>query len=219
MSDPSLAKRMVEEGLLVGGLLFLLVATVWAIRPRRAVEGERVPEAHAVVSRAFTWIVIAGLSYPLLGLAAAVRAPASAGLTAALLQLLSVLLAAALGAASLGAAAEHESPRRGLATAGLLVAWLSLVGLPPALGFHAKILIYRSLLSAGWGWAAVAAMAGSFAALVPAFLTATLYRPPHPSGVRVLWIALLLAALLILGLYPQAGIGVVTPAASLAAQP
>ncbi len=219
MSAASTNEGGMAVGLLVGGLLLLLGATAWAVRPRRAGRAGEAPEAAAAASSAFTWIVIAGFAYSLLGLAAAVREPGSAGLTAALLQLLAVLLAAALGAASLGAAGEENPPRARVASAGFLVAWLSLVGLPPAMGFHAKLLIYRALLSAGWGWAVAAAMAGSVAALVAAFFAASLYQPSALRGLRVFWVLLLLAVVVALGIYPEAGIAVVTPIARLVVGP
>ncbi len=213
MSGGSTIEGAMAVALLLGGLFLLLGATAWAVRPRRAGGTGRGAEAAAAASSAFTWVVIAGFAYSLLGLAAAVREPGSAGLTAALLQLLAVLLAAALGAASLGAAGEEDPPRARVASAGFLVAWLSLVGLPPAVGFHAKLLIYRALLSAGWGWAVVAAMAGSLAALVAAFFAASLYQPPALRSLRVFWVVVGL------GIYPQAGIAVAAPVARLVIGP
>jgi NADH-quinone oxidoreductase subunit N len=219
MTEPSMLEHVTAAGLLGGGLLLLVAATVWALRPPRPARGEKAPDAQGAASRAFTWVVIAGISYSLLGLAAAVREPASAGVTGALLQLVAVLLSAGLGAAALGGRDVGGSAGRSLGSAGFTVAWLSLLGLPPAVGFHAKVLVYRSLLLAGWQWAAAAAMAASAAALVPALFAASHYRPAGARGLRALWIILLLAAVVILGVYPQAGIGVVAPAASLAVRP
>lgn len=219
MTELSMLEHVTMVGLLGGGLVLLLAATVWALRPRRADSGEKAPDAQAAVSRAFGWVVIAGISYSLLGLAAAVQDPASAGVTGALLQLLAVLLSAGLGAAALGGRDVAGSAGRSLGSAGFTVAWLSLLGLPPAVGFHAKVLVYRSLLLAGWEWVAAAAMAASAAALVPAMFAASHYRPAGVRGLRALWIILLLAAVVVLGIYPQAGIGAVAPAAALAVRP
>jgi NADH-quinone oxidoreductase subunit N len=192
--------------------LLLIAATALALRPRAA--------AHS-----FAWIVVAAFAYPLLALASALRAPESGGLRAAGLQLLAVLLAAVLGALLPARAGEQNPACRPagrslpcpLSAAARAFAWFTLVGLPPTVGFHGKVAVYRALLGAGWGGLAALAMAGSAAALLPALWA---IRSPHPSSLsrpRALLALGLIAIIVVLGLYPEAGLAVARLADTLGA--
>jgi len=178
---------------LLGGIA-LVAATALGARPRRPGES-------------FAWIVIAGLGYGMLGIAAAVKAPASGGLRAAVVQLAAVVLAAALGSLSASRSAESTpSPGSGaLSAAGQWLAWLTLVGLPPTIGFHGKLLIYRALLAAAWNPLAALALAGSAAALLIA-LWAIRSRPAERvplRGIKAVVTVALILLVLGLGVYPR----------------
>jgi len=141
--------------LVLASMALLVVATVLAVRARAA-------------SQSFGWIVVAGAAYAVLGMAAALHVRESDGVRASVLQLLAVVLASAV-AMLCSTTSEGEKGSGGrLATAGRVLAWLTLVGLPPTLGFHSKVMVYRSLLMADWGWVAVVAILASAAALLPA---------------------------------------------------
>ena len=215
MSEPPSVVTIASIGLAAGGAILLVAATAWAARPRgRSEKAETTPGAAA--ARSFAWIVIAGIAYSLLALAAAVRAPETDGLRASILQLLAVLLAAALGGLGLSASHPEKGGGSPLASAAVFAAWLSLVGLPPTVGFHGKILIYRALLAAGWEWLAVIAVAGTAAALIPAFWALSSYRSGPLRGLRAVLAVALLIAVVLLGLYPQVGLLAATPLAGLA---
>ena len=201
MSVLSTAYSSIPTVLALGGTAFLIWATARALRPRSPGES-------------FAWIVLAGIAYSVLGLAVAVRSPASDGLRASAVQLLAVLLAAVLG--GLGSSREEaEGTGGGLGRSAVILAWLSLIGLPPTVGFHSKVLIYRALLGAQWGWLAAVAMAASAVALAPAFLALSSYRPSRLRGLRALVVVVLLLVIVMLGLYPQGGLAAVTPLTSL----
>jgi len=191
--------------LAISGGALLVLATALALRARRA-------------SQSFAWIAAASIAYPLLAAAAGVYLPETDGLRAAVLQLLSVLLAAALHLTIPTRADEHQaSSRSPLAAAARALAWLTLLGLPPAVGFHGRILVYRALLAAGWQEVTVLAVLGGAAALLPACRA---IRSPHPAEVRglraVLAIAVM-ATIVALGLYPDAGLAVARLIGNLAA--
>jgi NADH:ubiquinone oxidoreductase subunit 2 (subunit N) len=193
MSSSLTSAIAIIAGLL--GAAFAAYGTVRAARPQTAALG-------------FAWMTLTGGSYALLALAAAVSAPQSDGLRAAALQGGAVLLAAALGGLSLGAGGEAPGPGRPLARVALFVAWLSLLGLPPTAGFHARILVCRSLLQAGWSGTLVFALAVGAAGLVPAFSALSLGSPGSLRGGRAVLAVLLLAALLMVGVYPGLGLSV-----------
>jgi len=203
MTGVSTAATVIATILALGGAAALVWATARAMRPRAPAES-------------FAWIVLAGIVYSVLGLAAAVRSPESDGLRASVLQLVAVLLAAAVGGLVPARRAEDTGEVSGLAAAAVFLAWLSLIGLPPTVGFHAKVLVYRALLAADWGWLLVIAMAAGAAALAPGFLTLATYRPGAVGGLRAVVIALLLLAIVMLGLYPQAGLAAAARVANLA---
>jgi NADH-quinone oxidoreductase subunit N len=152
--------------------------------------------------------VVAGVFYAILALAAVVRSPDSDGLRTAVVQLGGTFLAAALGVVSLGGSSSDDRSGSRLASLGIFVAWLSLLGLPPTLGFHGKLLVYQSLLQADWGWLAVAAMAGTAGALVPAFRVLAAPARRDVTKSRAILIALLVAAVALLGVYPQTALSV-----------
>ena len=187
------------------GAALLVVATALAVRARRP-------------SRSFAWIAVASIAYPVFGGAAALYMPGTDGLRAAALQLLAILLAAGLGLSIPARPGEGENPSGSpLGAAGRALAWLTLVGLPPTIGFHGKVLVYRVLLAAGWEGLVVLAMAGGAAALFPAIRA---IRSPHPAalgGPRAVAAIVLMAGIVVLGLYPGAGIAVVQVVGSLAA--
>jgi NADH-quinone oxidoreductase subunit N len=163
----------------------------------------------------FGWLVIAGASYSLLGLAVELRAPGSGGLAAGVLQAMVTLLAAALGACVLwGATEEPREPTR-LGGFAMAVAWMSLVGLPPMVGIHGRILIYRSLLDTGWEWLAVLAVVAGSVAVLSVF--SVLDRPGirRPGKLSALGIVALAAVTFAAGVYPQPGVAAATWLAGL----
>jgi len=204
MNTTSTQISMPIIALATSGALLLIIPTALALRPRR-------------VAQAFAWITVASVSCPLLALAAAMHMPATDGLRAAVMQLLAVLLAAALGATfrvrPRGNSNSSQSP---LSAAARAVAWLTLVGLPPTAGFHGRILVYRALLAAGWEKLAVLAMVGAAAALLPGLWAMRSPSPPAMRGPRAAVAIALMVAILVLGLYPGAGLMVAGLVANLA---
>jgi len=187
MTAPPLSAPVVIAILFSGGLLVL--ATALACRPRRA-------------AASFGWMVVAGLAYAMLALAAALHLRDSGGLRASLVQLLAVALAALLGLLCGPRKAAESVAEGGLGAAARGVAWLTLVGLPPTLGFHAKVVIYRVLLTTGWAGLAALAIVASAAGMAPALWA---FRAPRPamSGPRAIIAVALIAAIIVLGVYPQ----------------
>ncbi len=171
-----------------GGLL--VAATALSLRARSA------------ASR-FGWMVIAAFACCVLGLAAALRAPESDGLRAGVVQLVAAVLAAAAGALLVPHKEGEEAPRQTLAVMARGVAWMTLLGLPPTVGFHAKVMGYRALLAADWGWAAALAVAASAAAMLPAAWSLGSAPPLPLRGARALMVVALVAAMIALGCYPQ----------------
>ena len=104
------------------------------------------------------------------------------------------------------APAAEEAPRQGLAWTARAVAWLTLLGIPPTVGFHAKVMLYRSLLNVGWGAMAALAIAVAAVSVWPA-IWAIGSPPPLPlRGGRAALAAVLIASIVILGIYPQPAI-------------
>jgi NADH:ubiquinone oxidoreductase subunit 2 (subunit N) len=189
MSAPSALTSAVAVIAAILGVVLALYATIRAARPRAPGQG-------------FGWMVIAGSGYVVLGLAAAIRAPQGDGLRAATIQAGAVLLAAALGGLSLGQSEEESQSGRQLARVALFGAWLALLGLPPVVGFHARVLVYRSLLQAGWTGAFALSLATSAAGIVPGFSALSLGCPGCLRGGRAVVAVLLLLALFVGGVYP-----------------
>ena len=204
MSATSSPMTPLSVALIVAGSLLLVVATALATVRREA-------------GRSFSWLFVAATAYSLLGLAAASHSAEAAGVQAAVVQLLAVLLAAAVGVLCPAGGRGETGGQCTLPKLAYGLAWLTLAGIAPTAGFHGKILIYRSLLAAGWEWLAVLAMAGSAASLLPALRG--LGAPPTRSlrGSRAVLVVGLIAAIVFLGVYPQAGLAVAAWAAEPAA--
>jgi len=174
--------------LLGGGIL--AVATVLSLRARVPTVG-------------FGWAAVAGFAGSLLGLAAALERPESGGLRAGVVQALAVACAAVVGFMCSGAASQERSDSSPLAIAGRGVAWLTLLGLPPTVGFQGKVALYRSLLMVGWDALTACAALASVMILIPAS-RALASPPPGPLRAgRAAVVVVLIAALLVLGLYPH----------------
>jgi len=183
----------IAAAIIVGGVM-MVGATALALLRRQRPAGS------------FLWVAVAAAGYALLALAAALYGRQPDGLQAALLQVLAVVLAAALGAASfVGQPGDGSS----LPAAGRLVAWLALLGFPPTIGFHGRILVYRALLAIDWNWLLVLAMAVSAASLAPALGTIRTAKRTSARGLHAAIIALLLAAVFLLGICPQWALDVV----------
>lgn len=206
MNDPAAAAPFLAWVLGIAGLVAMVGATVAAARAPSAPDEGESPGEVETGANGFAWIVIAGFAYAVLALAAASIAPRGDGLRAALLQMVAVLLATALGLVSLGGGKSASNPVSPVSSLGVVIAWLSLVGLPPALGFHGKLLVYRSLLEAGWGWPAAFALVGTAAALVPAFRALAVPARRGVTKSRAMLISLLVLAMVLLGVYPQAAL-------------
>jgi NADH:ubiquinone oxidoreductase subunit 2 (subunit N) len=152
------------------------------------------------------WFIIATFAYCILGLAAAMQLRESDGLRAAAMQLLALALALILLLLCQPRQTLRDAPRQGLASTARIVVWLTLLGIPPTVGFHAKVMLYRSLLSVGWGGMAALAIAVAAAGVLPA-LSAIGLPPPLPlKGARAAVAVVLIALIVILGLYPQPAI-------------
>lgn len=189
---PPIPAAVILALLLGSGLLVL--ATALAVH-RRGTAGS------------LAWMVVAGLSSCLLLLAAALQFREGDALRVAVVQLLMVTLAALLGALCGRAPETPPAPAVGLPTAGRGLSWLTLLGLPPTLGFHAKLMLYHTLLATGWGGLVVLTMAASAAGLAPA-VWALRSPPPAPvRGLSAVLAAALMALVLVLGLYPQPVLG------------
>ncbi len=100
--------------------------------------------------------------------------------------------------------------RMPLVALGLVIATLSLAGIPPLGGFAGRWILYQEALAHGWGYLApwlaasavllLAMVRALWPALLPTEQTVPFRQPPWPAlGV----LALLIVALLFLGLYPQ----------------
>jgi NADH:ubiquinone oxidoreductase subunit 2 (subunit N) len=174
------------------GALLLFAATYKAARASKGFD-------------ALSFMTLAGLGYVLLGLAAGIRAPESLGLRASMTQLVSVIAAALLGLLCSQDGKEETGPgSRSLAAVGLFLCWFSLIGLPPTLGFHGKLLVYRSLLQAGWTGLFWLALLGTGAALLPGFQALTTARPRMLKRGQAALAIILITVLLGLGIYPGA---------------
>ena len=191
--------------LVLASTALLVVATVLALRARAA-------------SQSFSWIVVAGAAYAVLGMAAALHVRESDGVRASVLQLLAVVLASTVALLCSPTSEGEKSSGGRLATAGRVVAWLTLVGLPPTVGFHGKVMVYRSLLMAGWGWVAVVAILASAAALLPAVRGIGSPEGVEMRGLRAAGVLAGIAAIVLLGLYPQLGLAIAGVVESWAGQ-
>jgi hypothetical protein len=172
--------------LLLGGLL-LVAALALALHP-----GAR-------ASR-FGWAVVAGLALSVLGMAAALR-PGGAAFPAALMQLAAIVLACALGAAS-GATPGAPGSSSALGRWGRGMAWLTLIGLPPTYGFHARVALLSAYLGTGWGWLLALGLVATGLLIVAAVREARAPLAGSPRGARALAVVVLIVLIAFLGLYP-----------------
>ncbi|MFB3881843.1 MAG: hypothetical protein ACE149_11300 [Armatimonadota bacterium] len=192
MNAPSQPTSPVAVALALVGLGLAVYGVLRASRPRTSGSG-------------LGFMALAAAGYLVVSLAAALQRPEGDGLRAAAFQGGTALLAWALGALSLGRPGDGSSGRW-LASVGLVGSWLCLLGLPPTAGFHARVLVYRALLQAGWQSAFGVAVALGVAGLVPAFSAIALGSPGRLRGGRGALAVLLLAALLLVGVYPGFGL-------------
>ncbi len=162
----------------------------------------------------FGWAIVGGLAFVLMGMAGALRAPQTLGLPAAAAQLLTVVLAGILGGLCAPAAGSGVSRGGRLGGVGRFVAWLALIGLPPTPGFHAKLLLYRSLLGAGWPWAMALALGASWLLLFPALREARTVQPGPAGRSRELLVVLFLLLAIILSFYPYGWLPSPSPGAA-----
>lgn len=174
---------------LVLGSALLAVSTFLALRP-------------TAKGSSFGWATVNGLACAILGLAAAIRFDGSGGFRAALVQLVTVALAVLLATLSLPARQPRPAVAEGVGAAGRGLAWMALVGLPPTIGFHAKVILCRAILVAGWGWVAALVLATS-----AILLTAGLREIRSPCagtlhGPRAVSVMALIALTIVLGFYP-----------------
>lgn len=190
--------------LALAGAALLVVATVLAVRAR-------------ATAQSFGWIVVAGVAYAVLGMAAALHVRESDGVRASVLQLLTVVLASTVAVLCSNTSQGEKVVGGRLARAGRVVAWLTLVGLPPTVGFHSKVMVYRALLMVGWGWVAVVAMVASAAALLPAVRGIGSPEGAEMRGLRAAGALAGIAAIVLLGVYPQLGFAIAKVVASWAA--
>ncbi len=190
--------------LALAGAALLVVATVLAVRA-------------PATAQSFGWIVVAGVAYAVLGMAAALHVRESDGVRASVLQLLTVVLASTVAVLCSNTSQGEKVVGGRLARAGRVVAWLTLVGLPPTVGFHSKVMVYRALLMVGWGWVAVVAMVASAAALLPAVRGIGSPEGAEMRGLRAAGALAGIAAIVLLGVYPQLGFAIAKVVASWAA--
>ncbi len=192
MSAPAAAISATAAVALVFGGAAIVVATVLAVRGRAAAAG-------------LLWVALAGLGQAMLGLAVAAQNPQGDGARAAALQLLTVAAAVALSAACSGSGGDkgEESGSGRLSPVGRALAWASLIGVPGTMGFHAKVVLVRALLSVDWSGMSLLVLAAGAAATWPALAALQAPYPGRLRGLRRVVTSVLVGAVLLLGLYPQ----------------
>ena len=168
----------------------VVVATVLALRGRS-------PAA------SLWWVALAGVGQVILALAAAARDPVGDGGRAAALQLLTVAMAMVLSGLCSPPADPEEPGPSPLSLVGRCLVWASLVGLPATVGFHSKVVLVRCLLDLDWAGLAVLVLLASWAAMWPALGALRAPFPGRLRGVRAGAASLLIAFMLVLGLYPH----------------
>ena len=188
-----LSAPLLMGALRVGAVGLLVLAAGLAARP-----GAR--------AQSLGWGVIAGLAYSALALVAALHDPDTEGLRAGLLQLVTVVLAAAI--ASLCRSSEvsesEERPANAIARVGRIAAWLTLVGLAPTLGFHARLLVYRTLLDLNWVGLTALAIVANGLLLLPAARSIRGANIAPVRGARAVAVLVLSTLIVVGGLYPGA---------------
>jgi len=178
---------------IVGCTVLLLGAAILSIRARTNAE-------------TLVWMVVGGIAYALFGLAAGMQTADSNGLRSCLVQLIAVFISAALAALVIPKQKPENLPQSSLSALLARLAWLSLIGLPPGVGFHGKLLVYRSLLEVGWMWALVLSMVGSAIALIPFFQMTGSGRCIPIRGLRAMFATGLAVLTMALGAYPALAI-------------
>ena len=175
----------------VGAVGLLVIASGLAARP-----GAR--------SQSLGWGVIAGLAYSALALVAALQDPDTGGLRAGLLQLATVVLAAAIASLcrSSNVGESDKTPVDAVARVGRIAAWLALVGLAPTLGFHARLLVYRALIGVNWMGLTALAIAANGLLLLPAVGSIRGANIAPVRGARAVAVLVLSALIVVGGLYP-----------------
>jgi len=192
MSAPVAAMSATAALALVFGGAVIVAATVLAVRGRSVAAG-------------LWWVALAGLGQAMLGLAVAAQDPQGDGARATALQLLTVATAMVLAAICSGSAASEgdRADTDSLSPVGRCLVWASLIGVPGTMGFHAKVVLVRALLSLDWSGMSLLVLAAGAAATWPALAA---LRAPYPGrlrGLRRLATYLLVGIVLLLGLYPQ----------------
>lgn len=190
MTTPHPMAMEVTIALVLGGGL-MAVATIMAAWRRQHASG-------------LAWALLAALAGALVAMGASLHRPQGGGLRAAGVQIVAVALAALAGLLP-SPMREGQPERPALARTLQVAAWLALLGVPPTVGFHARVLVSRAFILAGWTWAAVLVAAANALWLIPAL---SAWRTPGVSVRRhhtTLALALL-AAIMLLGLYPQPAI-------------
>jgi len=202
-----LSASFLMGALRVGAVGLLALAAGLAARP-----GAR--------AQSLGWGVIAGLAYSALALVAALQDPDTEGLRAGLLQLVTVVLAAAIASLcrSSDVGESDERPANAVARVGRIVAWLALVGVAPTLGFHARLLVYRALLDLNWVGLTALAVAANGLLLLPAVWGIRAANIAPVRGARAVAVLVLSALIVVGGLYPglaTSAIGLLERAASV----
>ena len=128
------------------------------------------------VRRLLAYSGIAQAGFVLMGLAAATNGGVGASLFSLLTSGVALIGAfAAVTAAETGGVSDDLDSYRGLsarspfAAAALAAAMLSLVGLPPLVGFFAKVVVFQAAVLAGWGWMLVIAVTATVVGAAAAF--------------------------------------------------
>ncbi|MCZ2134790.1 MAG: NADH-quinone oxidoreductase subunit NuoN [Burkholderiales bacterium] len=136
--------------------------------------GNLIAIAQTNIKRMLAYSLVANMGYLLLGFIGGGVVGYSAALAYAIVYVINSLVSFGVLVALSGAGAEFETidDLRGLNARSpwyaflMLIAMFSLAGIPPTLGFWAKLLVIESLISVGYTWLAVIAI---MAALVGAY--------------------------------------------------
>ena len=141
-----------------------------------------------------------------LALVAALQDPDTGGLRAGLLQLATVVLAAAIASLcrSSNVGESDKTSANAVARVGRIAAWLALVGLAPTLGFHARLLVYRALIDVNWMGLTVLAIMANGLLLLPAARSIRGANVAPVRGARAVAVLVLSTLIVVGGLYPGA---------------
>jgi len=182
--------------------------------------GNLIAIAQTNIKRMLAYSLVANMGYLLLGFIGGGVTGYSAALTYAVVYVINSLVSFGVLVALSGAGAEFETidDLRGLNARSpwyaflMLIAMFSLAGIPPTLGFWAKLLVIESLISVGYTWLAVIAI---MAALVGAYYYLRVVRVMYfaepqersialPSRPLTAVLSLNALAVLVLGVVPGA---------------